>query len=184
MQQRVCRSSAQASLERPRAQSLQLRINLARGGALGPVAHLREPSGKGVRVDSALYEGLSPSPHYDPLLSKVVVNVAAAAPFEALALKARAALDDLRVDGVDTNAGFLGAVLELPAFRENDVRTTTLSAHETELAAVAAEIQHTWAAARADGTGTPAAAPKRQRRRLGGSFEGEVCCWDFKSRTY
>ncbi len=41
--------------------------------ATGSITHLREPSGPGVRVDSALYPGMELSLFYDSLLAKLIV---------------------------------------------------------------------------------------------------------------
>ncbi|WP_455835578.1 acetyl/propionyl/methylcrotonyl-CoA carboxylase subunit alpha [Pseudarthrobacter siccitolerans] len=38
----------------------------------GRLLEIREPSGPGVRVDSSLIEGLEVSPHYDPMIAKVI----------------------------------------------------------------------------------------------------------------
>ena len=42
--------------------------------ATGRIALLREPAGPGVRVDSGLFEGLTVTSDYDPLLMKLIVH--------------------------------------------------------------------------------------------------------------
>ena len=41
--------------------------------SIGRLLEIREPAGPGVRVDSSLVEGLEVSPHYDPMIAKVIV---------------------------------------------------------------------------------------------------------------
>ncbi|MDT0306296.1 biotin carboxylase N-terminal domain-containing protein [Streptomyces sp. DSM 44917] len=87
----------------------------------GTVRLLREPEGEGIRVDSGLAEGTEVSPHYDPMLAKVVAH----GPDRATALRRlRAALGRTAVLGVDTNAGFLRRLLSHPAFAAGDYDTT------------------------------------------------------------
>jgi acetyl-CoA carboxylase, biotin carboxylase subunit len=65
----------------------------------GRITAYIEPSGPGVRVDSALYEGAEVSLYYDPLLAKLIVwaeNRAAAI------LRMRRALSEYRIVGVKT----------------------------------------------------------------------------------
>jgi acetyl-CoA/propionyl-CoA carboxylase biotin carboxyl carrier protein len=77
----------------------------------GRVQVLREPSGAGVRVDSALVEGLRVSSAYDPMLAKVI----AWAPDRTQAITSlRRALEQMTVLGVTTNIEFLHALLGLP----------------------------------------------------------------------
>lgn len=40
--------------------------------SIGRLLEIREPSGPGVRVDSSVIEGLEVSPHYDPMIAKVI----------------------------------------------------------------------------------------------------------------
>ena len=77
----------------------------------GRVQVLREPTGAGVRVDSALLPGLRVSSEYDPMLAKVI----AWAPDRDAAIAAlRRALDETVVLGVTTNLEFLRLLLALP----------------------------------------------------------------------
>jgi acetyl/propionyl-CoA carboxylase alpha subunit len=84
--------------------AIECRINAEDpyGGFLpsaGLITALSEPTGPGVRVDSALYEGCEVSLYYDPLLAKLIVwgeNRADAI------LRMRRALDEYRIVGVKT----------------------------------------------------------------------------------
>ena len=83
---------------------------LPRGGA---VLAYQEPSGPGVRVDSGIGRGSRVGLDYDPLLAKLVV----AGPDRGAAIRrARRALEDWVVVGVETNAPLLAAVLESEEF--------------------------------------------------------------------
>src|SRR5579863_1825239 len=77
----------------------------------GTVLALRTPSGEGVRVDSALAEGLAVTSDYDPMLGKVI----AWGPDRATALRRLdRALADTAVLGVTSNTGFLRTLLTDP----------------------------------------------------------------------
>ncbi|MEO7722115.1 MAG: biotin carboxylase N-terminal domain-containing protein [Pseudolysinimonas sp.] len=77
----------------------------------GRVQVLREPSGAGVRVDSALLPGLRVSSDYDPMLAKVI---AWAPDRDAAIALLRRSLDETAVLGVTTNVEFLHLLLGLP----------------------------------------------------------------------
>ncbi|MFD4227033.1 acetyl-CoA carboxylase biotin carboxylase subunit [Streptomyces sp. NPDC058545] len=77
----------------------------------GTVLSLHEPNGHGVRTDSGLSEGVEVGSLYDPMLSKVIVH----GPDRETALRRlRAALSELVILGVPTNAGFLRRLLAHP----------------------------------------------------------------------
>lgn len=77
----------------------------------GTIQYLDEPTGPGIRVDSALVDGLEISAHYDPMLAKVI----AWAPDRTQALaRLDEALGTMTVLGVDTNIDFLRALLADP----------------------------------------------------------------------
>jgi len=74
----------------------------------GRVLEVHEPTGEGVRVDSALLDGLEVVIDYDPMLAKVVTW----GPDRASALARLAqALEDTVIFGVVTNVGFLGRLV-------------------------------------------------------------------------
>ncbi len=86
----------------------------------GTALLVREPSGPGVRVDSALLQGLPVGTSYDPMLAKVVAHGADRA--EALARLDRA-LAGMVVLGVGTNTSFVRALLATPAVRAGELDT-------------------------------------------------------------
>jgi len=81
--------------------------------ATGRIALLREPSGPGVRVDSGLFEGLTVTSDYDPLLMKIVAHGADRT--EALT-RARRAVRETIVAGLPTSLAFHAHVLDEPDF--------------------------------------------------------------------
>jgi acetyl-CoA carboxylase biotin carboxylase subunit len=88
--------------------------------APGTITHLRLPEGPGIRVEAGVAEGTPVPVYYDPLLLKLIAHGATRE--QALARMA-AALEDLRVEGVPTTAGFLLRVLRHPAFQRGEVHT-------------------------------------------------------------
>lgn len=90
----------------------------------GTVLVLDEPTGEGVRVDSALRTGLEIGTTYDPMLAKVVAHGADRA--EALR-RLDAALARTVVLGVRTNVGFLRRVLADPDVRAGRLDTGLLA---------------------------------------------------------
>jgi acetyl/propionyl-CoA carboxylase alpha subunit len=97
---------------RPRGHAIELRLYaedpvefLPRSGR---ILVYREPSGPGVRVDAGVEEGSVVGVDYDPLLAKLVVSASNRA---AAIARARRALGEWIVLGVETNARLLDAVL-------------------------------------------------------------------------
>ncbi len=86
----------------------------------GTVLALDEPVGEGVRVDSGLSTGTEVGTTYDPMLAKVI----AYGPDRPTALRRlRAALAELSVLGVDTNAGFLRRLAAHPQVVSGELDT-------------------------------------------------------------
>ncbi|VXA90244.1 acetyl-CoA carboxylase biotin carboxylase subunit [Citricoccus sp. K5] len=86
----------------------------------GLVEHVRHPEGEGVRVDTALEDGLSVSIDYDPMLAKVITW---GRDREEARRRMVAALENTAVVGFTTNVEFLRALLELPAVVAGDLDT-------------------------------------------------------------
>ena len=182
-----------------RGVSLQLRLNGTGGGSV--VTGWRPPSGPGIRVDSALFSGYRPSREYDPLLAKVICCAGeqwsllhpGAAPidpklmltaFRGVLARATAALDDLRCDGVMTNAAQLAAMLQLPDLLAGSAHTRTLHEKAEVLSEMAAEVEGRWKAARAlegasdtptdDGTGAEVTRSPRSLALVGAPVSAPV----------
>ncbi len=79
----------------------------------GTVQFLHLPGGCGVRVDTALYTGYKTSPFYDSMMAKVIVH--APSRLEAIR-RMRRALEEMVIDGVQTNADFAHLILYHPDF--------------------------------------------------------------------
>ena len=156
----------------------------------GRVLELHEPTGAGIRVDSALVPGLVVSSDYDPMLAKVI----AWAPDRASAIqRLAAALRDTVTLGVATNVEFLGLLLGTPEVVAGELDTELIGRLLDELAfaqpdddlfATAAMVRHAalrltgevgpWATPNGWRVGT--AAPSRYRMRTvpGGELGGEL----------
>jgi acetyl/propionyl-CoA carboxylase alpha subunit/acetyl-CoA carboxylase carboxyltransferase component len=135
---------AQAAIPAPLGHAIQLRVNmetLAADGtpmpAGGTLTAFEPPAGPGVRVDTFGYGGYTTNPRFDSLLAKVIVHTPSGTFADALA-RARRALVELRVEGVETNAGILLAALEHPELTPESLSTSWL---EDRLAALRAEAQ-------------------------------------------
>jgi len=87
----------------------------------GVVAHLKEPTGPGVRVESGLYEGLEVGLHYDPMVAKLIVWGETRA--EAI-LRMRRALQEYRIGGIKTSIPFHIQVMNSAQFMWGTFDTT------------------------------------------------------------
>jgi acetyl/propionyl-CoA carboxylase alpha subunit len=91
--------------------------------SLGRVDLVSEPSGPGVRVDSSLFAGCEVGPHYDSLLSKLIVYGADRAHVLA---RLRRALDEYRVLGIKTTLPFHRRLVDDERFIAGDIDTRFL----------------------------------------------------------
>jgi acetyl-CoA carboxylase, biotin carboxylase subunit len=86
----------------------------------GPLNVFRPPAGEGIRVETGYREGNVVTPHYDPMIAKVVAR----APDRMAAIDRLAgALDRFEIAGVKTNTPFVLAVLRSDEFRRGHVHT-------------------------------------------------------------
>lgn len=86
----------------------------------GRVEWVRHPAGEGIRVDTALEDGLTVSSDYDPMLAKVI---AWGPDRDEARRRLVRALDETAVFGVTTNVEFLRLLLELPAVASGELDT-------------------------------------------------------------
>lgn len=86
----------------------------------GTIIYLKEPAGKGVRLDSGIVSGSEISIHFDPLLAKLISL--GRNRLEAIEIMLRA-LDEYHIVGVKTGISFLRAVLSHPIFRDGNYNT-------------------------------------------------------------
>jgi acetyl-CoA carboxylase biotin carboxylase subunit len=112
----------------PRGCALELRLNAEDPAkkflpSPGVVTAVRWPSGPWVRVDTWLEPGVEVPPFYDSLLAKLIVW----GPDRATCLaRARRALGELAIEGVQTTAPMLARLLDEDWFVRGDFHTTTL----------------------------------------------------------
>ncbi len=128
-------------ITKPHRFALQARVNmetmLPSGDARpsgGTLTAFDIPSGPGVRVDTFGYGGYRTNPSFDSLLAKVVVT-SDSAHVEDVVGRARRALGEFRIEGVETNRDFLLALLALPEVVAGRVTTRFVEDHIAELVA-------------------------------------------------
>ena len=131
----------QAEIPAPRGHAIQVRVNMetmtADGGSMptgGVLSTYEVPSGPGIRVDGFGYAGYRTSAGFDSLLAKLIVHSPSPDYADAVA-RARLAVAEFRVEGVDTNLPFLAALLRHPDVVANRVTTGFLDAHAAGLIA-------------------------------------------------
>jgi len=113
----------------PRFYSLQVRINMETMDATGSVIPssgrlntYEVASGPGIRVDGYGYSGYITNPSFDSLLAKLVITSRSEKYGDAVARSQRA-LEEFRIEGVETNIPFLLNLLARPEVITNDIYT-------------------------------------------------------------
>ena len=146
-----------------RGHAIQLRINMEKLGEdgvavprTGTLTAFRPPEGPGVRVDTFGYEGYRTSGLYDPLLAKLIVHSGEPAFADAVS-RARRALSEFTIAGVDTNLAVLMNMMDDPEVASGAMYTRYVDDHlpallrERELAgAPGAQAKVALAGARVD----------------------------------
>ncbi|WP_159590493.1 acetyl/propionyl/methylcrotonyl-CoA carboxylase subunit alpha [Chelativorans xinjiangense] len=101
--------------------------------ATGTLHHLRFPArvaGASLRVDTGVREGDAISPHYDPMIAKLVVHAGdRASALSALA----AALEETEIAGSTVNTAFLARLARDEAFASGDVDTGLIERRQEAL---------------------------------------------------
>ena len=96
----------------------------------GPISFLHLPGGCGVRIDTALYNGYETSPFYDSMIAKVIVH----APTRLEAIRRmRRVLEELVIDGIETNADFAHLILYHPDFIKGTYDTGFIEKNQSQL---------------------------------------------------
>lgn len=103
--------------------SIECRINAEN---VGKVNFLHFPSGCGVRVDSHLYTGYEISPFYDSMIAKIIVS--GNTRLDAIR-RMRRALEELTLEGIDTNAEFMYLLTYHPEFIKGNYNTAFWEEH-------------------------------------------------------
>jgi acetyl-CoA carboxylase biotin carboxylase subunit len=92
----------------------------------GPLKVFEPPSGEGVRLDAGYEAGSIVTPHYDPLLAKLIVS----GPTRDEAIeRAQRALASFRIEGIKTNIPLHQRIVADAAFREGKLDTHFLEHH-------------------------------------------------------
>jgi 3-methylcrotonyl-CoA carboxylase alpha subunit len=97
-----------------------------------------------IRVDSGVREGDAITPHYDPMIAKLI---AWGETREQARQRLRQALAETRIAGLHTNAQFLHRLLGLPEFVDGAVDTGLIARHQDVLLATPAIPLHAACAA-------------------------------------
>jgi len=92
----------------------------------GKILFVREPEGPGVRCDSGVYSGITVTPYYDPILSKLIVH---AEDRESARRRMITALADYTIIGIQTTVEFLREVIEHPEFAAGRTHTHFIEQH-------------------------------------------------------
>ncbi|MCX7832327.1 MAG: acetyl-CoA carboxylase biotin carboxylase subunit [Actinobacteria bacterium] len=75
----------------------------------GKIEKLHFPGGRGVRIDSHIYEGYTVPPYYDSLIAKIIVH---AKTREEAIMKGISALSEFKIEGIKTNKDFLLRIIQ------------------------------------------------------------------------
>jgi acetyl-CoA carboxylase biotin carboxylase subunit len=116
----------------PKMHSIQCRINAedpARGFAPSPgrITSYHSPGGHGVRIDTHAYAGYVIPPHYDSMISKLIV---VAQTREEAILKMQRALDEYIIEGIKTTIPFHQKLMKNEKFQSGDFTTKFLETFE------------------------------------------------------
>ncbi|MDR1096394.1 MAG: ATP-grasp domain-containing protein [Spirochaetaceae bacterium] len=112
-----------------RGHAIECRINALTPGT---VTRLEIPGGPGVRFDSFLTPGCAVPPYYDSMVAKLIVH---AGTRPAAILKMNAALRELVIEGIKTNAAEQRAIINTPVFQTNNYNTNSPICHGGEAGA-------------------------------------------------
>ena len=99
--------------------------------AAGKVSYVQEPDGPGIRVDSALFQGMEVTTDYDSLIAKVIVW---GEDREAAIGRLTRALKEFQVSGVPTSKELLTKIISQDSFVHGKVDTTFLDTFKPRLA--------------------------------------------------
>ncbi len=131
---------ARAARLRPRGHAIQVRIyaeDTAKdfrpcAGLLSEVS-FPDSDGVNLRIDHWIGNGLEISPWFDPMLAKIIVHGASR---EQAIADLRAALAATAIHGVETNLGYVSAILAGEVFRNGRMTTRHLNAFRVQLPTV------------------------------------------------
>ncbi len=118
-----------------RGHAIECRINAEKPSdnfrpSPGKIKNYIMPGGRSVRIDSAIYPGYEISPYYDSMIAKIIVH----GNNRSHAIRRmRRCLEELIIDGVDTNAGLLYVSLFEQSMIRGTYDTSTLESSLDDL---------------------------------------------------
>ena len=122
-----------------RGYAIQMRVNMERmdldGTARysgGTLTTFTLPDNEGVRTDTYGYVGYSTNPRYDSLLAKLIVHETLGG-FDETLQRAKQALSDCKIEGVETNLPFLQNLIGHPKFQNGTWYTRFIEDHIADL---------------------------------------------------
>jgi pyruvate carboxylase len=128
---------SQDPLQAPKMHSIQLRLTAEDPEknyslSIGKIQHFHFPSGHGIRVDTALHSGAPAvvSSDFDSVVAKLIIT---ARSWGDVFSKARRALEDITITGIDTNLALLRAIVTHPDFEAGRCDTQWLESRHEEL---------------------------------------------------
>lgn len=112
----------------PKRYSMEVRINAEDPGngfrpAAGKISQLHFPGGKGVRVDSHVYDGYTIPPNYDSMIAKLIVSGESR---EEVIIRMKRALQEFLIEGVKTTIPFHLKLMDDPGFKSGHFTTKYL----------------------------------------------------------
>ncbi len=114
-----------------RGHSIECRINAENPSknfmpCPGKITGLNLPGGNGLRIDTGIYEGYTIPFNYDSMIAKIIVY--GVNRNEAIA-KMKRALEELVIEGIDTNIDFIYEIIRNPDFIRGDFDTSFINNH-------------------------------------------------------
>ncbi len=127
--------------ETPLAQgcAVQFRINAEKIDSMGNVipkggvlSHYEVPTGPGIRIDASAYPGYETPISFDSLLAKLVISVPNL-DFDQLLSRARRAMDEFKIEGVENNLDLLMVLSQEEKLAKGRINTTYLDQNASKL---------------------------------------------------
>ena len=108
-----------------RGHAIECRINAENPGknfmpCPGRIINVHVPGGRGVRIDTAIYNDYKVPPNYDSMLLKLIVHDKDR---ESAIAKMRSALGELVIEGIETNLDFQYEILSNEAYQKGKIDT-------------------------------------------------------------
>ena len=129
----------------PKQHSIQLRVTAEDPEknyslSIGKIQSFNLPSGVGTRVDTALVPGAPAvvSSDFDSVIAKIIIT---ARTWPDAVSKAKRALEDTYITGIQTNLALLRAIVAHPDFANGECDTTWLESKHEELLALSRKMQ-------------------------------------------